>query len=968
MRRLIAYFALTGAMILGVGAATVPTILNLNADLAYQNGRTLYFKVSHFDEESLNGNYGYGYHGEGDVASFLTEEDKNTTDGEYIVEKIANEMRKRLDVWEISEAEVETQGYDTIRVSFRASTDTDTEYNRISDYLSFSGGDYELDAENTTAEGDNAYEHNVAWETMLDGKTASVRLLDMDHYQVPVVTIPIASADKDALLDLISYCNEHRVEEVKDDEGNVTTPAESCNLVIWANRVEGDTSEEAKKDTNVEAKIFYQHDPKEEGGISQCLYYEDNDKAEDKREHPYLQLIPNSAATSSGTYDPTKAQEASDAAYYLMRKFNAAPYVYDDDAAGWGADSKFSVSFAYSEIAYASVDPLLSYGWNLTPSMGPTMIALLVSAALLCVVLAVFERLFALQHVGVMAVTTFATFATYVALGSQFNIAALIGLAAVAVGSLFGGIYYTSRLKDEIYKGRTLKKAHQEAAKKSMWPSIDAGIVMLLLGVCLYLLGGAVAKQAGVMLTLGGIFAVAANLILTRLAGWMLTSDSYMQTAYPKLLGVSSERIPDLMKEEKQTYFGPYQDKKFSGFKKPAYIASGALFAVGLAFCIVFGVKDGANIYNDAAYRKTSTVLRIEVQSTQANGISIEHFADKASIYDPEGAANTETGTAPTDILHQYTVDGKNFASYVSGIELSSSPKSVYLSPEWGEGTTVYYFFYEVSLKKSFDLETTHTFTKWEGAGYVAQDWTYFHEMAADIEEINTNHAVAVSFGTVTPESLPPYVGDIALGLGIGLSACLLYLMIRFRPSRGVAITLISAAATFFALTFFVYTRISVTPVVALGTIYVAAFALVSALFLLNRQKELFKENHDREISDREKRDLSLESATSYEAGSYLLYTGLALYVPVAFFAFGPAVYGSPYLLSVLGVVFAAALILFTLSPMSARFASWLSHIKIRKPHFKKKEGKGSKPQGGNLMRRKKGAEPEEAIFIGIND
>ena len=41
MRRLIAYFALGATVLMGVGVAMSPTILNMDADLSYANGQTL---------------------------------------------------------------------------------------------------------------------------------------------------------------------------------------------------------------------------------------------------------------------------------------------------------------------------------------------------------------------------------------------------------------------------------------------------------------------------------------------------------------------------------------------------------------------------------------------------------------------------------------------------------------------------------------------------------------------------------------------------------------------------------------------------------------------------------------------------------------------------------------------------------------------------------------------------------------
>lgn len=154
------------------------------------------------------------------------------------------------------------------------------------------------------------------------------------------------------------------------------------------------------------------------------------------------------------------------------------------------------------------------------------MVSILVGVVLLVVILALFEKIFAVSHIAVALVTAVAAFASFIAFGSQFNIAALIGLVATVLVSLFQSLFYTSRLKNEIYKGRTLKKAHQEASKASVWPMVDAGIVAIVLGVCLYLLGGSALRAGGVMIALGGFYSLFASLLLSRFLLWLACNDN----------------------------------------------------------------------------------------------------------------------------------------------------------------------------------------------------------------------------------------------------------------------------------------------------------------------------------------------------------------------------------------------------------------------------------------------------------
>jgi multidrug efflux pump subunit AcrB len=144
--------------------------------------------------------------------------------------------------------------------------------------------------------------------------------------------------------------------------------------------------------------------------------------------------------------------------------------------------------------------------------MSRTLIATIVAFAVIAIILAFFDRMLALSIVSVSAASVYLTFLAFVCFGSQFNIAALIGLLIIGLVSIFSGLYYVAKLKDELYKGRTLKKAHTEAAKKAVWPTIDASLIAIIIGVFVYIFAGDLARKMGVVLVMGGFISALMNL------------------------------------------------------------------------------------------------------------------------------------------------------------------------------------------------------------------------------------------------------------------------------------------------------------------------------------------------------------------------------------------------------------------------------------------------------------------------
>lgn len=928
MRRLISYILMSGALLLGVAASFSPTIVNLNTDLAYSDGRTLTFRLSEKSTEKD------GY----DPELNLTE-----ADGTEPVETVAKEMRSRLDTWGLSEYSVETVGYNTVNVSVRTTINSDKTYSQLENYLSFSGGNISLDSSNDTNsspyEDDPAYAFNDRWNTILDGQTARIEYITQGSVpSFPVVVVPIGDNADDiaALTDLVKYCSGHSKAASTDDSGNETS-AVTVSLVLWANRLDTDFYSLAEEDANVASRILLSESCSiDEDGNSNAYWYASTD--EDK-EYPSLQLIPSSdAITSEGKYDSSKANVAYQAAASLMNTVNAAAYDY-------------RVDFLYSSALSATVENLISFSdWHVSAAFSSTLIAVLVSFAVICILLALFDRIYAIGEIAVSTGATFLTLVFFSMFGAQFNIAALLGLLVIELVGLFGGRYYASRLKDELYKGRSLKKANSEAAKKAFWPTIDASVAAIIIGVFVFIFAGDLASKFGVVLVIGGFVTVIANLLFLRIANWLLCNDNGLQTSFPKMLNVDASKIPNMLKEERQTYFGPYEKTNFTKGKKWIYGVMGAMIVAGIATMISFGVINGT-VYNDTASTQQDTIIYVESRSTASDSNNNDYIKEITTIYDGEGV---------NSILEDIVVDGKTLGSYIDsdGVQVSATPQTVFDSDT---KVSYYWYYYSAKLTTYFDPDaTSYTITV---TGSSDNPTTVSEALSASLYSLCGGSAtVKASVMSITPSEGTPYLGNVSLGVGVGLAVALLYFLIRYRPSRGLAATLVALAASYTSLAFFVFTRISVTPIVALGSIAVAVYSLLVCLYILAKEKDIYQESREKEKNTLAFRSQCLEQANSRGAGDVIIFALLAAYLGIAFFGIGPSIYGSAYLNLILGIAFSTVMVLGIMSPLALRFAKWFSLIKL--PHLKRKK----KTVGELTLNKKKSAEPEEAIFIGIND
>jgi len=928
MRRLISYIALGAALLVGTGVAMTPTVINMNTDAAYRDGKTFTFRISqNLELSSETVEY--------DPADARLKLDDTDTES---IEYVSKEFRRRLDTWGLSSYEIDTLGNDTIKVTLRANNNDTTEYGYVQSYLTFSGENFELDASDTDKEEYASYD---SLSSCLDYENARIEYIEQSGVSsFPVVVIPLEDPTgqystetiKTDFLNLIKYCDANTTEA---DEAS-GTEGHTCTLVVWANRKANDEFKNASSDVNVASRIL----TAQATGNDNAVWYDD---ADEDKETPFLQLIPASDALKDGSYHPEYAGNAYSAARYLLNCFQAPKYENNDKS--------LLITYLYAENATASVEDLFAYDWNQSIAFKSTLIASMIAVVLVALVLVVFEKLFALQIFSITALTVYSTLLAFVGFGAQFNIAAIFGLMVVGFVSILQGVTYANRVKDELYKGRTTKKAHQEGVKKATVFAVDTSIVTIIAGVFLFFLAGDIVAKTGTMLVIGGFFSLVFQALLNRIMGWMISTDSEAQVKFTKWFNLDKAKIPDPLKEEKQTYFGAYENKNFAKGKKWSLIVTALFVLAGIGTMIGFGAANNGNIFNDNAYTTSQTVLTIEAKSksTSQNDNVIDNVTDLIE-YD----ADDNVVTSTDNVLNSISLaDGSKLSNHVVSVSEADTTKSIYSSED--EITYVYYY-YNIVLDKEYSLDDA-TFAVGTDTSL---DLLSAFKNALDDYGANLDDTLA-SVKVLTPETGVPYVGKVYLGIGIGLAVSLVYMVIRYGFGKGLTATILAAAASYASTSLFVITRISTTSIVTIGAVAAALLVLLFAIATFNKSNEMVKESREKDKDTAAFKLAQLEGATNRVAPDMIILALIAAYALVSYFAFGPRIYSSVYLNAIFGLALAIALGLTAIAPTSKWAASLFSKINIKLPKRKKKKL-------GQLSSNKNSSEPEEAIFIGIND
>ena len=906
MLRKLGYILTSSLLLIGSVATMGKAISMMDTDVSYGNSKSLYFKIS---------KSGTTYKGV-DPSNYLT-----TEDGYDPIDAIAEEMEDRLENWDIN-AEVDKEGYNTIKVTVRTSSNDDTEYKYLEDYLSFSGQDITIGVGAPTEEIQKNAPSDVSYRNnnMFEGNEASIEYVN----NVPVVTIKVNETGENGKLnELVKFCSENSTEANEES----STEASYCYVVLWNHYQEGDNYLDATNtsatdyDPNMAKRLIFGE------GASNAWYV---DTANENNNYTKFQLIPNSDAISNGNFDSSKAGAAYKAALYYCSIFNASKYDYD-------------VTFDYSTNVSSSIDSLISArDWHLNVNFGPTMIAIIASVAIAAIILSLFFHLGAL---GIMTNTLLSIelgILIFSYFSAQFGIGALVGFILGGLVTIFGGAYYYAKTKEELYKGRSLKKAESEAAKKSLWPLLDVAIVSIVAGLCIYgFIPGTVGKM-GLSLIWTSAFGTLLNLLLGRLLGWMLAKDASTEKTIGKTYFVDEKKMPDLLKEEKQTYFGPYGDKDFTKHKHVWEICAGVLTLASVVGVTVFGALKTDTLNYSGAYENTTS-------------ISIEYRVDSNSQATKTMATLDD---ARDGLLNLIEYDGKTLYEYVVGdIVLEQTTTSINDDSEIKK-YNIYHF--DISLSVYFDEQTRYTFTV-NGT----EEEEYLNIALEEVISKNANaDDIVVSANRVVYQAGSPDLGTVYIAISVAAASILVYYWIRFRLSRSLSATVFALANSVIVAGFFALTRIAVTPTI--GIAIISAFFVVEflALFLFNKEKELVKDSREKNKDSLTFRNSSLIKANSQSAGDIIIFSLIALGMFLPFIGIAPSIYRTMFLGLGISILLALALIVTVTASSSVLASETLTKIKksVRDSWNNRPRSEKSKAT------KKKSTEPEEATFIGIND
>ncbi|MFA7032480.1 MAG: hypothetical protein WC201_02850 [Bacilli bacterium] len=895
MRRIWAYIVLAFTALVLVGTTFVGEITKVNSNNQFDNGKEITFRVSNKDDEEIE------------------------FEDSVAVDDIAETMKARLNTAKVTSYEVYTVGYDTVKV--RLSEKTASDYNNISTYLTFNGnlgltyGDESLTAD----------------EFLLNSKKASI-----DTYNgYPAILLPVNTTPVDELLQIARDDMDEEDRTYAEESSNSESEESTYKyyLYLWYDYEEGKCTFEAAtdKDNEYNSRLLMKF---EVSSDADKQYYDD-DAA--NRLYSLINLDTN----NDGSASVDEKKVAYNNARFFINLINAG-------------ELNYKVQFMFDQRIDASLEPLINYDRLAVTSTLSATICVIVFLAL---ILVIFYRLGAVAISAITISSAYLGLLTTIWFSAEFSIVGLLGVIAVAVASLISGAIYMAKLKSEAYRGRSLKKANTEASKRSLLPIIDVNVILIIFGVFAYIFGGAMFRAFGAITVIGGLFSLLLNTLGLKGMMWLATNATNLTGNY-EMFGINSARVPNLIKEEKQNYFGAYAEKDLTKKHKLVGIITAVLFVVSLGGSITFAALNNNNAFvnsrvspSSEIYFETQTDSSTETSSFDEN--TIYEILSHIYLYESDGNGGYTISSTPL-----YVTDGEGGQTADSHLSNLYIPDSV---SEVVDEQTITHYYYVARLDLVLSTDTLGLYDD----GTIVQ--------IADGQSLNDNLVDAVSAldfdttkTTINLKSIQgyetSYIDFSAVGLAIGVSIAVLglYFMLRYRLSRGLASLVVTTAASGVIIGIFSIARIAVSSLVLASVPVVAMFAMMISVLIMNRERELILEDkmHDNSIENRRALAIRGTSLAFTCLNAVAIFAG---WIALGFFGFGPKEATWVFALLFVGIIFSAWIVTVLFAPIASFFYKLFKPLHIeRKP---RKSKKMVKPHHQN-----KSAEPEEAIFIGIND
>ena len=225
-----------------------------------------------------------------------------------------------------------------------------------------------------------------------------------------------------------------------------------------------------------------------------------------------------------------------------------------------------------------------------------------------------------------MLLYTFLVFLVFWLVGGVLT---LPGIAALVLGigmAVDSNVITFSRIREELYRGKSLPLAVREGTKSSFSAIIDGNVTTLLVGIIMFIFGESSIKGFATMNIITVIVTMVTMVFLTRWLVNIFVNTGYFNDKVKLFINVKNEDIPDVSKNEKVKKV-PFKNVNFLKHKVLWSLISVVIIVVG---AVMIGIK-GLNLGIDFKAGSDITISTHEKLTKKVLSSDLNELGIKAS-------------------------------------------------------------------------------------------------------------------------------------------------------------------------------------------------------------------------------------------------------------------------------------------------------------------------------------------------
>ncbi len=282
-----------------------------------------------------------------------------------------------------------------------------------------------------------------------------------------------------------------------------------------------------------------------------------------------------------------------------------------------------------------------------------------------------------------MLIYTFLVFLVFWVVGGVLT---LPGIAALILGigtAVDSSIITFARIKDELYRGKSLPMAYKEGTKESFSAILDANVIVLLVAVIMFIFGESSIKGFATMQIITVAIIMVTMVGLNRLLLKLFIKTNYFNDKTKLFINVKAENIPDVSKNE-EVKVVPLKNFNFFKYTKQFIGLSVVIIVLGVVMFFVRGLnlsvdyQSGSDISIVTEEKLTKKELSKDLEKLDLDKREIQIDDDETTIL----VNNVLEGDEVDEVTHYFEdkYEAKTNIGVVSNIVQQELVKNAFLS------------------------------------------------------------------------------------------------------------------------------------------------------------------------------------------------------------------------------------------------------------------------------------------------